>query len=188
MPDDTQTSRLTREDWILAGFRALVDKGPSSLKAEPLARDLGTTKGSFYWHFKDVPDFHARMIEHWITRAFADVAEEIDREASPTQKLFRLGELASRDTPAYGGAAAEPAIRAWARSDHTVANAVTEIDTKRLSYLRDLLADLGLTNPDFARIIYGAYIGMGTLSANDGEDSSDAMSTLMAAILALQDA
>ena len=184
----TPTSRLSPEDWIMAGFRALAAKGPEGLKAEPLARDLGTTKGSFYWHFKDVPDFHARMIKHWITRAFEDVTEEINREASPTQKLFRLADLASRDDPAHGGADTEPAIRAWARSNPTVANAVAEIDTKRLAFVSDLLTDLGLTNPDFARIIYGAYIGMGTLSANDGKDSTDAMSTLMAAILALQDA
>ncbi|MFN3661424.1 TetR family transcriptional regulator [Yoonia sp.] len=45
------------EDWLMAGFRALASHGPSALRAAALARDLGTTKGSFYWHFKDLPDY-----------------------------------------------------------------------------------------------------------------------------------
>ena len=40
------TQRLTREDWILAGFRALSTSGTTALRVEPVARVLGTTKGS----------------------------------------------------------------------------------------------------------------------------------------------
>ncbi|MGH1369630.1 MAG: TetR/AcrR family transcriptional regulator [Maritimibacter sp.] len=182
------TSRLTVESWIQAGFRALTDAGPTALKAEPLARALGTTKGSFYWHFKDVSDFKKQMIAHWQAHAFEAVTAAVDDLGPPTARLYKLGELATDSPEAYGGAAAEPAIRAWAQSDHTVAQSVRLIDEKRLEYLSGLLRELDLTNPDFARIIYGAYIGMGTLSAADDADNADAMSTLMAAILALRDA
>ena len=58
-------ARLTRPDWLLAGFQALAEAGPVALKAEPMARRLGTTKGSFYWHFADVPDFHRQMLSLW---------------------------------------------------------------------------------------------------------------------------
>ena len=34
---------------------ALAETGPEALKAEPLAARLGVSKGSFYWHFRDVP-------------------------------------------------------------------------------------------------------------------------------------
>lgn len=182
------TSRLTSDDWILAGFRALVASGPNALKAEPLARALGATKGSFYWHFKDVSEFHARMADYWLTHAYAEVARQVDAGGTPIERLHMLGEISTTPDEAYGGVAAEPAIRAWAQSNPTVANAVAEIDAKRLTYLTGLLAELGLTNPDFARIIYGAYIGMDTLSATDGVKNVGAMSTLMAAILALQEA
>ena len=57
--------RLNRQSWIDAGLRALVAEGPTALAAEPLARQLGTTKGSFYWHFKDVPDFQKAVIRDW---------------------------------------------------------------------------------------------------------------------------
>jgi AcrR family transcriptional regulator len=180
--------RLSAEDWIKAGFRALSTTGPETLKAEALARTLGATKGSFYWHFKDVPDFKARMLGHWHAKAFAAITRSTDAGGDPTERLYRLAELAAAEPEDYGGAAVEPAIRTWGASDPLVAAAVAEVDAKRLAYLAGLLAELGLTNPDFARIVYGAYVGMSTLSAADGADNAGAMSTLMAAILALQEA
>jgi AcrR family transcriptional regulator len=180
--------RLSAEDWLYAGFRALVTEGAAGLRAESIARALGATKGSFYWHFKDVRDFKARMLSFWHDRAFTAITDMLAQEDSPTARLYRLGELATSVTAEAGGDAAEPAIRAWAQSDADAAKVVAEIDARRLAYLRDLLGELGLSNPDFARLIYGAYIGMGTLSAVDGEDNSAAMSTLMAALLALQEA
>lgn len=186
MPDSKP--RLSPEDWIAAGFRGLVAHGPDALKAEPMAREMGTTKGSFYWHFKDVPDFRSKMLDHWLEHAYSAVVTALEAEGTPTERLFRLAQMATAEPEEYGGAAAEPAIRAWGQSDPIVAKAVEEIDKRRLGYVQSVLKDLDLTNPDFARIIYGAYIGMGTLSAADGEDNSDPLTTLMAAILALQDA
>lgn len=182
------TARLSPEDWMLAGFRGLAASGPKALNAEALARTLGVSKGSFYWHFKDLADFKARMLGFWHDQAFAAVVQAAEAGGTATQKLYRLVELIADDDPAHGGMAAEPAIRAWAQEDQLVAEAVARIDGKRLDYLSRLLGELGLRNPDFARIIYGGYIGMGTLSAADGLDNAGALSTLMAAILAVQDA
>jgi len=180
--------RLSAEDWLLAGFRALAAGGPTALRAESLARDLGATKGSFYWHFKNIADFRARLLGLWEQQAYAEVVTLVEAEGSATDKLFRLVNIAGTEHDSRGGMALEPAIRAWAQGDHTVANVVAGIDSRRLAYTAGLLAQLGLTNPDFARIIYGAYVGMGTLSGVDGIDNRGALSTLMAAIIALQEA
>lgn len=184
----TAKPRLTPQDWIAAGFRALVARGPEALKAEALARELGTTKGSFYWHFKDVPDFKARMLGHWQAGVIGALAAAMEAGVSPARRLYRINEMSGPATASFGGAALEPAIRAWAQSDAEVAQAVEQIDARRLAYLSDTLAQLDLTNPDFARLLYGAYVGMGALSATDGLDNTDALSTLTAAMLALQDA
>ncbi|MCK8463903.1 TetR/AcrR family transcriptional regulator [Aliiroseovarius sp. S1339] len=184
---ETKT-RLKAEDWILAGFRALASQGPDALKAEPLARALKTTKGSFYWHFKDVPDFHKRMLALWEEQSVDAITQELSLESDPVKRLYQLGDIAVSAGPEYGGDAAEPAIRAWAYGNPIVSQAVQRVDQKRVAFLNDILSELDLTNPDIARIIYGAYVGMGTLSASDTFDNKNAMSTLMAAILALRDA
>ena len=82
--------RLGGQDWLLAGYRALVRQGPSGLKAEALARDLGTTKGSFYWHFADMTAFRAALLAYWVDRAYADVVAAVEVEATPAAKLHKL--------------------------------------------------------------------------------------------------
>ncbi len=179
-------NRLSPETWIAAGFRALSEKGPSALKAEPLARSLNTTKGSFYWHFDDVPAFHAAMLHLWEDRAFTGIVTALESETNPVQRLRKLGEIAAQSAPEeFGGPAAEPAIRAWARDNTKVAEAVDRIDAKRMGYLSDLFADIGLTNAELPRILYGGLIGMEELSRHDGASNKEALATLVDLILAL---
>lgn len=180
-------TRLTREDWLRAGFRALNEQGPSALKAEPLARQMNTTKGSFYWHFPDVPGFQQAMLEHWEKRAFADIATYLEAEASLPERLRQLGRMAANLPEAdYGGVTIETAIRAWARSDTTVAEALHRVDALRLRYLDELLTGIGLTNPDFPRIIYAGLIGLEDLSSRDGLSYEEPIGTLIDLILALK--
>jgi AcrR family transcriptional regulator len=152
----------------MAGFRALVRQGPTGLRAESLARDLKTTKGSFYWHFADVPGFRAELLALWATRAYGDVIAQLDDTASPPAKLMRLCVLAvSYRDPSYGGAALEPALRAWAREDVNVARAVAEMDARRVSYIKSLCLVSGLTNPDLPLLLYAASQGYDSLDGTN---------------------
>lgn len=183
----TKRSRLTREDWLAAGFAALVQGGPGAIKAEVIARDLKTTKGSFYWHFRDVPEYCNAMMAHWEARGFAEITALVEAEDTPAQRLRRLGELAAKGAEKpYGGGALEPAIRAWALADPEVARAVARIDGLRLEYLGGLLSAHGLTNPDFARVIYAALIGLEDLAVHDDGPVAPPLATLIDLILALE--
>ena len=105
----TTAKRLTKSDWLAAGMKAMVDAGPELLKAEPLARRLGTTKGSFYWHFTDVPAFHAALLAVWEAQAEADALAAIAGETAPSAQLCHLAQSIA-DTPK--ASAVEPSIRA----------------------------------------------------------------------------
>ncbi|MDZ7601788.1 MAG: TetR/AcrR family transcriptional regulator [Hoeflea sp.] len=163
----TKTSgRQTADDWIQAGFRALATKGPSALKAEALARQIGTTKGSFYWHFADLGDFKARLLAHWEARAFSDIVDKLETTADPVERLRQLCILAvSFRDPAYGSSAAEPALRAWAREDGNVSEAVRQMDQRRLAYLDSLCRSCGLRRDDAATILYAAVIGLESMDS-----------------------
>ena len=163
--------RLKRDDWLRAGLSTLERTGPEALAAEPLARDLGTTKGSFYWHFKDVPAFRLAVAEAWAARARAAL-DATPSEGAHAERLLRL----SHPDPA------EASMRAWARQAPAVATIVAGVDSDRREALARTLAELGLTNPEFAQIVQAAVIGMETLG------DTSALSTLLAAILALQEA
>jgi AcrR family transcriptional regulator len=168
----TTRPRLTAEDWLMAGLRTLACSGPAALKAEPLARDLGTTKGSFYWHFKDLPDYLTRLIRLWEERAFDGVIAQLDPAATPRVRLEQLCFLAVgfRDD-SYGGAVLEPALRAWALASPEVAQAVARMDARRIAYLASLCREACIANPDAPEALYALIVGLETLDMKDAHRS-----------------
>lgn len=152
--------RLSPEDWIFCGFNTLADQGPSALKAEVLARRLGTTKGSFYWHFKDVADFHAAMMALWEQRAVTDIIAALEEIPSAPDRLRQLARL-TEETPDGLDPThqVEAAIRAWAGSVPLVRDTVSRVDARRMDYLRDLLIACDLP-ARHAKMIYATYVGL----------------------------
>ena len=171
------TQRLSPDRWIKAGFDALMAQGPSALKAEALARGLKTTKGSFYWHFKDVPAFHKAMLAHWEETSLEAFHNVLNGNDTPAQRLRHFAQSE--------GDTLEPAIRAWAHDNPEAARTVARVDSRRVEVLDQLLADIGLSNPELSRILYGARLGMAEMSGRDGMDNTNALGTLVDLILAL---
>ena len=181
------TERLTPEDWIAAGFRALAKSGSAGLKAEKLARDLGTTKGSFYWHFKDVPAFHDAMLGLWQSKAVTDIIESLAPIDPPEDRLRALVRVASTPTSDhFGGAPIEPAIRAWSLQNERVAEGVARVDTARIKYLEELLVVCGQP-ASRAVLVYGAYVGLDDLGAKSHPDAPSALSDLIELVLSASD-
>src|SRR5699024_5281349 len=56
---------LTPADWEQAALALIAEKGMAALRVEPLARRLGITKGSFYWHFPGRDELLVRAVERW---------------------------------------------------------------------------------------------------------------------------
>ncbi len=162
--------RLSPEDWIAAGFRALAGGGAAAVRAEALARDLGVSKGSFYWHFRDVPAFHAVMLTHWQEQATDRIIAMAETSASgPAARLYLLADLATSDLDEpYGGFHTEAAIRAWARNDPAAAAAQAEVDRRRLDYLAACFDAAGLPEPALpARLTLAALVGAQHLAPTD---------------------
>ncbi|WP_299680165.1 TetR/AcrR family transcriptional regulator [uncultured Roseobacter sp.] len=171
------TQRLTRQKWIDAGLDALILKGPPALAAEPLARDLGATKGSFYWHFKDVPALHEAVVKDWQSRALSQIAEALAKEGNSEKRLRRFGAQFVADKQ-------DPAFRAWAHTSPMVADALSDVDQERLTYLVNLLNHLGVRNPAFAQSCLGALIGLPQLQGQT--KPTQAFDTMVDLVLALK--
>ena len=116
---------LEPTDWIKAAFRALTAGGPQAVRVEKLARDLGVTKGSFYWHFDDLSALQSAMLAHWQSVSTDDVigmAEEAETDLAVLLEGLLI-EAVSGAAADYGGPLAEMAIREWARSHAGAAHA-----------------------------------------------------------------
>jgi AcrR family transcriptional regulator len=179
---------LSGDDWIKAAFRALSSGGVQAIRAEAIARDLKVSKGSFYWHFRDVPDLKAQMLEHWAAQATdAIIADVEDSAGSGRDQLKLLVEAATGDRNlVYGGVQAEGAIREWARYDSTAAAVLKAVDQRRLAYVAELFARCGFSaasSRSGANILYAGLIGLEALASGELADLRADMLALLSALL-----
>ena len=64
MVQASKKMRLSRESWLQQALEILAED-PQHLRVDEVARRLGVSKGSFYWHFKNRSDFVlARYCNH----------------------------------------------------------------------------------------------------------------------------
>jgi AcrR family transcriptional regulator len=156
-PRGDMTDQLSAKDWLDQGLKVLAAKGFTALKAEPLAKAMGVSRGSFYWHFADIAAFHAEILKYW-----REVAAE---------RIITGVEAAAKDQPPLsvllrrtfsGRLVLEKAVRSWAASDAGARSAVQAIDRRRLDYVAGLLAAEGValeTAQARAQILYWAFLG-----------------------------
>ena len=149
--------QLSTADWVDQGIKALINKGFTALKAEPLAKAMGVSRGSFYWHFKDIGAYHAAILKHW-------------REVAAEQIIANLEASSKHDNPLLlllrrtfsSKLALENAVRTWATLDPMARAAVQATDRRRLSYVQKLFERSGVP-PGVARsraqIFYWAFLG-----------------------------
>ncbi|MCE6998167.1 TetR/AcrR family transcriptional regulator [Saccharothrix sp. S26] len=154
--------RVTREDWTMAALRALARGGVAAVSVDGLAGELGITRGSFYWHFKDRDALLVAAVELWEQRTTADLITRLASLDDPEEKL-REGFRTALGVQLVPGL--EPALVAHA--DHPViAPVLTRVIERRIAYLAELYAELGLT-PAVARrqavVAYAAYLGWAEL-------------------------
>src|SRR5215203_785743 len=90
---------LQAEDWVRAAYSAMTEGGIEAVAVEPLARKLGVTKGSFYWHFEDRKALLEATLGRW-EKEFTEARIAAARQgADPRVRLIRLGEEVFGEIP-----------------------------------------------------------------------------------------
>ncbi|WP_329398918.1 TetR/AcrR family transcriptional regulator [Streptomyces lydicus] len=150
--------RLTAQDWADAALTAIGEGGLAAVAVEPLAARLGTTKGSFYWHFANRDALIEAALERWEEVDTEAVITEVEAEPDPVGRLRRLLRRAT------DGAAEDPlevSLLATAGQPR-VAAALARVTERRIGYLASLFAELGFTEDEARRralLAYTAYLG-----------------------------
>lgn len=176
--------KFSEEAWLAAGFRALTTDGPTAIRAEALARNLGATKGSFYWNFADLSFFKNAMLGLWRDRVVEDIEHCILAEPDKFKRLEELVAYAAHPAPdEFGGRRVEPAMRSWALTDPAALAVVNEVDKIRLSLVANLLSDIGKNDPVLVQLIYGAFIGLDDLTSKGSADMASALDVLLKMVL-----
>lgn len=142
----------------MAALRALARGGLAAVTVEALARELGATRGSFYWHYPHRDALVEAALQLWQREATDAVIAEIGAEPDPRERVRRLLGSAITVDPVAG---LEPALTAHA--DHpAVAPVLQRVTRARLDFLTRCYTDLGLppaTARRHAVITYATYLG-----------------------------
>ena len=150
--------RLSRADWIEAALQALADDGPAGVAVERLAARLGTTKGSFYWHFKDREELITEALATWEREDTDAMIEEMNEITDPVERL-RIGAVMATEYEE----AENPDVRLLpSASDPVVGEVVKRVQRKRLAFLAQIFRDAGFTPAESrlrARLAYSVALG-----------------------------
>lgn len=174
---------LTPEAWIDAATQVLVDQGIDHVRVDVLAGQLGVTRGSFYWHFRDREDLLRRVLAAWRERATEQLTQRLERaHTDPREQLHDVISLPFRGRAAAQAARIELAIRAWARRDETARAAVDEADAARIAYHVHLFGALGFALPEArsrAFLLYGYEVAESLLHRQGSEEQRRARAQLI---------
>ncbi|MFE7313023.1 TetR/AcrR family transcriptional regulator [Streptomyces sp. NPDC057555] len=160
---DTARQRLTVQDWADAALAAMGEGGLAAVAVEPLAARLGTTKGSFYWHFANRDALIEATLEHWAQSRTEGMITELAGERDPGE---RLRQLLFRATRRAAEDPLEVSLLASA-TDPRVAAVLARVTDRRLGYIATLFVELGFPEDEAQHrglLAYTTYLGHTQLS------------------------
>lgn len=131
------------------------------MRVEPLAKELGVSKGSFYWHFSDRAAFLEAIVDAWEQQGTHAIIEAVERGPDdPSERLWALFERTfgtEAEVDAF-----ETAVRAWATRDAHARAVTKRVDRRRLAFVADLLRAAGIPKAEAKRradLLYCTLIG-----------------------------
>lgn len=161
-----QREPLNREAWEEAALAAIAAGGPEAVAVEPLARRLGVTKGSFYWHFGGRQELLEAALHRWERRGTTDLLARLERELDDPRGRVRA---LLREGIEAGVPTVLAKLLAAADREPTAAAALERVTSARLAFTQRALEEIG-HSPDQAReralVGYAAYLGFAFLRGN----------------------
>lgn len=160
----TERGRLTPADWEQAALELIAEKGVSALAVEPLARRLGITKGSFYWHFPGKDELLGRALERWENQDRYHLKLALSADMAPAERLSQFVWRTSRQTLThriYTALCAAP-------DDPNVGPVLKRVTSRRIKYLSAAFEELGMDTGHArqrANLVYSSYVGYLQLQA-----------------------
>lgn len=152
-------ARLSATDWEQGALEMIAEEGVAGLAIEALARRLGVTKGSFYWHFKN----REALLEATLARWEAEDARALETHLgsvadNPRARLGALFRWVSGEIQAHRIHAA--LLQA---PDHPLVRPLmTRVSQRRMHLLELAFRQAGLPIEQArhrARLTYAAYVG-----------------------------
>lgn len=151
-------TRLSSADWETGALDLLAEQGVAAVAVEPLARRLGVTKGSFYWHFPSREALLKAALERWEKQDELNMFEPLADIADARERLRELFVRTSREMRTH--VLYSELLKAL---DHPVVQPVmARVSQGRIHFLMQAYRSMNFSRRDAmnrARLVYAAYVG-----------------------------
>lgn len=158
MRAENKKKSLSQEDWERAALEIIARQGVGAIAVEPLAKLLGVTKGSFYWHFANRRDLINAALKRWRDEDQQLIKQKVFSQTDPHERLRAWFLLSAEPTQSHLIYATLLADRQY----DIIAKTLKEVTIERLSHLQKAYQEIGLSEQDAKQqslLSYSVYVG-----------------------------
>mgnify|MGYP001544960694 CR=1 FL=1 len=149
---------LTASDWEMAALQLVAERGVQALAIEPLARRMGVTKGSFYWHFPGREALLEQALRLWESHDRRNLNKSLGEIHDPSERLVTFFRRVGKEKFTH-----EVYSELLAAAGHPQVVPVLErVAERRMKHIAAAFEELGMPQNDAryrARLTYSVYLG-----------------------------
>jgi AcrR family transcriptional regulator len=154
----SERTTLSAADWERAALDLIAELGMQALAIEPLARRMGITKGSFYWHFSSREALLERALLRWEEHDSRNLNASLGEIDHPRDRLISFFRRVGKEKLTH-----EVFSELCSAAAHPQVEPVLErVANRRMAHLSVAYEELGMAADKArhqARLTYSVYLG-----------------------------
>ena len=153
-----ERSTLSAGDWEQQALVLIAEQGIRAVAVELLARRMGVTKGSFYWHFQNREALIEQSLLRWEKHDAANLQTSLGAIEDPRERLRSFFRRTGREKLTHN-------VYSWLcmASDHPQVEPLLErVAARRMQHIEKAFEEIGFGPREAshrARLTYSAYLG-----------------------------
>ena len=157
-PIKKERSTLNAGDWEQQTLVLIAEQGIRAVAVELLARRMGVTKGSFYWHFPNRDTLLNRSLLRWEEHDKANLKASLGAISDPRDRLRSFFRQTGREKLTHDVYSA-----LCTAADHPMVEPLLErVAKRRMRHIEIAFGEIGFEPEEAthrARLTYSAYLG-----------------------------
>lgn len=151
-------STLSAQDWEQAALELIAEQGIRAVAVESLARRMGVTKGSFYWHFANRESLLQQALLRWEKHDEANLQASLGAIDDPRDRLRSFFRRTGREKLTH-----DVFSSLCTAADHAQVEPLLErVAERRMRHIAAAFVEIGFDTSEAshrARLTYSAYLG-----------------------------
>jgi len=153
-----ERSTLSAADWEKQALVLIAEQGIRSVAVESLAKRMGVTKGSFYWHFPNRQALLEQSLLRWEEHDAANLQTSLGAIADPRERLRSFFRRTGREQLTH-----DVYSSLCAAADHPMVEPLLErVAERRMEHIKAAFCEIGFDPAEAshrARLTYSTYLG-----------------------------